>query len=208
MPNPVMCMVFCAYAYCFCTYNVLYRFHFIKPSFMLYLNIFYLTLHIWYIFRMKRRNRLTLRFLSPSIKPKKSKKFRICSETISVQQPVQRVDISNVSEADVPDYFSEYEGESGDSETAHTKRKLKLAENWMEIRDKVYRAMISTYALYDAECFLCGATATIRCTQCGPHLMCLCCCLQSHSMHNIHHYPELWKVKLSIISSFLLYLFF
>ena len=76
-----------------------------------------------YIFRMKRRNRLTLRFLSPSVNHKKSKKFQICNETISVQQSVQRLDdISNVSQADVHvhDFLSEYE-ESGDSETVHTK---------------------------------------------------------------------------------------
>ena len=81
-----------------------------------------------------------------------------------------------------------------DSETAHTKRKLKLAESWMEIRDRVYSAIISTYALREAEWFICQTPAFIRCTQCGPCFMCLQCCVQVHSMHNIHHILEMWKV--------------
>ena len=32
-------------------------------------------------------------------------------------------------------------------ETAHKKRKLKLAEHWMEIRDSVYSTMNSAYTL-------------------------------------------------------------
>ena len=144
---------------------------------------------------MKRKNRLTVNFLCPGINSKKRKKFRISKETIPLQQPVvDRInDISDVPEAGI-EFESQDVEESTNFETVHTKRKLKLADNWSEIRDSVYTTMISTHALRDAECFLCQAPATIRCIQCGPHLMCLQCCLQNHSMHNIHHYPEIWKV--------------
>ena len=149
-----------------------------------------------YISEMKRKNRLTVNFLCPSVDSKKRKKFRICKETIPLQQPVLDSvnDISNVSEAGI-EFESQDVEESSDLETAHTKQKLKLADNWSESRDSVYATMISAYALHDAECFLCRAPAIVRCIQCGPHLMCLQCCLQAHSVHNIHHCPEVWKVQ-------------
>ena len=128
-----------------------------------------------YISEMKRKNRLTVNFLCPSVDSKKRKKFRICKETIPLQQPVlDRVnDISNVSEAGI-EFESHDVEESSDLETAHTKRKLKPADNWSGSRDSDYATMISTYALHDdAECFLCRAPATVRCIQCGTHLMCL-----------------------------------
>ena len=141
---------------------------------------------------MKRKNRLTINFLHPG---KKRRKFKICKETINLQQPsLDSVnDVSDAPEADM-EFESQDIEESSDLETAHTKRKLKLANNWSEIRESAYATMISTYALRDAKCFLCQAPAIIRCIQCGPHLMCLQCCIQAHSVHNIHHYPEVWKV--------------
>ena len=145
---------------------------------------------------MKRKNRLTLNFLSPNINPKRRQTFRVRKETIPIQYPIQRAQVDDISEADVnfEDFVSHDIEESGDLVTAHTKRKLKLAEHWMEIRDSVYSTVIGTYAFRDADCFLCQAPAVTRCIQCGPYFMCLQCCLQAHSLHNIHHYPEMWQV--------------
>ena len=58
---------------------------------------------------MKRKNRLTLNFLLPTLNPKRRRTFRIHKEIIPVQHPVQRVDdVPNVPEADmdVEDFVS------------------------------------------------------------------------------------------------------
>jgi len=89
---------------------------------------------------MKLKNRLTLNFLSPNVNPKRRKTFRDHKETIPIQYPIQRAQVDDyILEVDVnlEDYVSHDIEDSHGSEAACTKRKLKLAEHWMEIKDSV-----------------------------------------------------------------------
>ena len=78
---------------------------------------------------MKRKNRLTINFLHPG-NYEKGRKFKICKETINLQQPLLDSvnDVSDAPEADM-EFESQDIEESSDLETAHTKQKLKLANS-------------------------------------------------------------------------------
>ena len=58
--------------------------------------------------------------------------------------------------------------ENYDLDTAYAKQKLRLAENWTEVRDKLYCTIISGNASQGVQCFSCQNSATIRCLECGP----------------------------------------
>ena len=142
---------------------------------------------------MKRRNRFSLNFLSPNPTGRK-KKYKISKEVIYSRHSAKTPN-------DIPDNYLDEDNFSINDEvldittTAHTKRKLRLAEKWMEIRENAYTVMINRHALQkEVECFACSSIATTRCTLCGPYLMCLECCYITHNMHNFHHCPEVWKV--------------
>ena len=146
---------------------------------------------------MKRRNRITLNFLSPNLTGRK-KKYKISKEVIYSRHSAKDKPENYVDEDDYinEDNFSiNDELEDVTTTTAHTKRKLRLSEKWMEIRENAYRVMINRHALQrEIECFACSSIATTRCTLCGPYLMCLECCYITHKMCNFHHCPEVWKV--------------
>jgi len=144
---------------------------------------------------MKRKNRLVLNFLSASAN--KRRKYAIRKENVLIQHPVNishNNDTAAVANVDVNSFQDDEE--SFTSETAYTRRKLRLAENWSEVREGLYTTMITANALHDAECFSCQNPATIKCNQCGPFFMCLQCCVLHHTNCNFHHCPEVWKVNI------------
>ena len=152
---------------------------------------------------MKRKNRLKLNVLSSS--NNKKRKFTIRKETVLLQQSNNDLNSSETAmEPDIPvieDSTFHETVENYDLDTAYAQRKLRLAENWTEVRDKLYSTVISGNALQGAQCFSCQNSATIRCLECGPFFMCWQCCLQLHENCNIHHFPEVWKVHVNCILS-------
>ena len=144
---------------------------------------------------MKRKNRLVLNILSSSAN--KRKKYTIRKQNVLVQHPVNSSNdtyTATVANVDVEDLQFQDNEDSFTPETAYARRKLRLAENWTEVRDGLYATMISANALCNTECFSCQNPATVRCKQCGPFVMCSQCCLLHHTNCNIHHCPEVWKV--------------
>jgi len=112
------------------------------------------------------------------------------------QQPTNTSsqDDTNTATGDVEDFVLQDSEDHITLETDYAKRKLRLAENWTEVRDELYTSMICANSLRDTECFFCYNPATIKCNQCGPYCMCLQCCLFHHTNCNFHHCPEVWKV--------------
>ena len=95
-------------------------------------------------------------------------------------------------DADLPP-DDEYQQEDNHDATVsmHTRRKEKLAEKWNALRSSAHRKMIALPP--GKKCAICE-DANVRCQQCGPLLMCECCCLNIHSKLHYHHFPELWQV--------------
>jgi len=101
---------------------------------------------------MKGKNRLILNVLSPSTN--RRRKFAIRKENGLSQQlaSTRSQNDANTATADTEDIVFQDSDDHITLETDYTKRKLRLAENWTEVRGGVYTTMISSYAHYDAEC--------------------------------------------------------
>ena len=150
---------------------------------------------------MKRRqNKVPLNFIAPLNR----KRCRIVKQVIIVNNRPDSYQHSNTSNNyDVDngqaqfDSMSEVDGTDAAQElSSHTIRKERLSQKWAELRSRIYITMVNKQAISDeAECYVCGSPAVIRCLQCGPFSMCSSCCTTLHSSkQNFHHFPEIWKV--------------
>ena len=76
------------------------------------------------------------------------------------------------------------------------------AAAWGTIRDSILVAVTENYATpVVVQCLSCKCTASYRCEQCGP-FYCEECIKKSHSIMNLFHVLEKWKVGTYILIAY------
>ena len=82
------------------------------------------------------------------------------------------------------------------SQRSYLQRQKRASEAWTEIREPLRMAYVeSSVPGIECQCIICNLPATFMCRQCGPQVFyCAKCTESQHSLVNIFHRPQLWKV--------------
>ena len=135
------------------------------------------------------------------ISPSKRQRRRICSlensgRGRSVAFPSDNLELDDDIEhsdecLDVND--SEHEAPL---QRSYLQRQKRASEAWTEIREQLRMTYVeSSVPGIECKCTLCNLPATVMCRQCGPQVFyCAECTESQHSLVNIFHHPQLWKV--------------
>ena len=134
------------------------------------------------------------------ISPSKRQRRRVCSlenaENSPKNQPAP-LPPDDLVELDIDDNRdSAEETEETSRHRSYQQRQQRASEAWTEIRDLLCMAYVeSSVPGIECHCILCNAPATVMCQQCSPQVFfCTECTESQHSVLNIFHRPQLWKV--------------
>ena len=89
-----------------------------------------------------------------------------------------------------------HDSQNGPGVSLHAIKQKANVEAWDKVRTTLRRAAVESSALpINQSCMMCSDPATHRCTHCGASAYyCASCFSQAHTLTNVFHVGEIWKV--------------